>query len=199
MSCASRAVGPGRAEHRPRPHRRRQGVPVDRSRTSSATRCKRNVPHVDFIQVNLNEEITIAVPIVPRGRGQGRARRTTVSSTPRVDTIAGAHHAAQHPRPSRHRHHRHDDGHRHPLDDIKLPAGVDRHRRARHGRSSPCSIIRGARTEEAAAEGEEGAEGEGAAAEGGDEAGDAEAAGVDRLIDRRLAPACTEPIVNDDA
>ena len=44
---------------------------------------RRTVPHIDFIQVNLNEEIVVVDPDPPRGRGQGGRIATTASSTSR--------------------------------------------------------------------------------------------------------------------
>ena len=135
---------------------------------------KRNVQHIDFIQVNLNEEITIGVPIVLEGEAHDvlsnnglvdlALQELQVRTTPRqipdsividvtdftLDTVIR-------------------------IEDLTLPAGVE----AIGEPDSPVVtvlIMRGIEEEEAAAEGEgEGAEGEGAAAEGGDEAGDAEA------------------------
>ena len=134
---------------------------------------KRNVQHIDFIQVNLNEEITIGVPIVLEGEAHDvlsnnglvdlALQELHVRTTPRqipdsividvtdftLDTVIR-------------------------IEDLTLPAGVE----AIGEPDSPVVtvlIMRGVEEEEAA-EGEgEGAEGEGAAAEGGDEAGDAEA------------------------
>ena len=131
---------------------------------------KRNVQHIDFIQVNLNEEITIGVPIVLEGEAHDvlsnnglvdlALQELQVRTTPRqipdsividvtdftLDTVIR-------------------------IEDLTLPAGGEP--------DTPVVtvlIMRGIEEEEAAAEGEgEGAEGEGAAAEGGDEAGDAEA------------------------
>ena len=138
---------------------------------------RRTVSHVDFLQVNLNEEITVSVPVRLEGEAKAviaerRARR------PGGRHDRGPHHAAQHPRRDRHRHHRHDDGHRDPLGDLALPAGVtatadpdmaDRHR-ARHPRRGARDRRRAA---EEAAEGEDAAEGEGADGEG-PSAGEAE-------------------------
>ena len=135
---------------------------------------KRNVQHIDFIQVNLNEEITIGVPIVLEGEAHDvlsnnglvdlALQELQVRTTPRqipdsividvtdftLDTVIR-------------------------IEDLTLPAGVE----AIGEPDTPVVtvlIMRGIEEEEAAAEGEgEGAEGEGAAAEGGDEAGDAEA------------------------
>jgi large subunit ribosomal protein L25 len=135
---------------------------------------KRNVQHIDFIQVNLNEEITIGVPIVLEGEAHDvlsnnglvdlALQELHVRTTPRqipdsividvtdftLDTVIR-------------------------IEDLTLPAGVE----AIGEPDTPVVtvlIMRGIEEEEAAAEGEgEGAEGEGAAAEGGDEAGDAEA------------------------
>ena len=135
---------------------------------------RRNVAHVDFIQVNLNEEITIGVPIVLEGEAHDvlsnnglvdlALQELQVRTTPRqipdsividvtdftLDTVIR-------------------------IEDLTLPAGVE----AIGEPDTPVVtvlIMRGIEEEEAAAEGEgEGAEGEGAAAEGGDEAGDAEA------------------------
>ena len=92
---------------------------------------KRNVQHIDFIQVNLNEEITIGVPIVLEGEAKDvlveqRARR------PRGPGTAGAHHASPDPRLDRHRRHRHHARHRHPH---RRPHAARRrrsHRRAGH-------------------------------------------------------------------
>jgi len=135
---------------------------------------KRNVQHIDFIQVNLNEEITIGVPIVLEGEAHDvlsnnglvdlALQELQVRTTPRqipdsividvtdftLDTVIR-------------------------IEDLTLPAGVE----AIGEPDTPVVtvlIMRGIEEEEAAAEGEgEGTEGEGAAAEGGDEAGDAEA------------------------
>ena len=135
---------------------------------------KRNVQHIDFIQVNLNEEITIGVPIVLEGEAHDvlsnnglvdlALQELQVRTTPRqipdsividvtdftLDTVIR-------------------------IEDLTLPSGVE----AIGEPDTPVVtvlIMRGIEEEEAAAEGEgEGAEGEGAAAEGGDEAGDAEA------------------------
>jgi large subunit ribosomal protein L25 len=132
---------------------------------------KRNVQHIDFIQVNLNEEITIGVPIVLEGEAHDvlsnnglvdlALQELHVRTTPRqipdsividvtdftLDTVIR-------------------------IEDLTLPAGVE----AIGEPDTPVVtvlIMRGVEEEEAA-EGE-GVEGEGAAAEGGDEAGDAEA------------------------
>jgi large subunit ribosomal protein L25 len=132
---------------------------------------KRNVQHIDFIQVNLNEEITIGVPIVLEGEAHDvlsnnglvdlALQELHVRTTPRqipdsividvtdftLDTVIR-------------------------IEDLTLPAGVE----AIGEPDTPVVtvlIMRGVEEEEAA-EGE-GTEGEGAAAEGGDEAGDAEA------------------------
>jgi len=132
---------------------------------------KRNVQHIDFIQVNLNEEITIGVPIVLEGEAHDvlsnnglvdlALQELQVRTTPRqipdsividvtdftLDTVIR-------------------------IEDLTLPAGVE----AIGEPDTPVVtvlIMRGVEEEEAA-EGE-GVEGEGAAAEGGDEAGDAEA------------------------
>jgi large subunit ribosomal protein L25 len=132
---------------------------------------KRNVQHIDFIQVNLNEEITIGVPIVLEGEAHEvlsnnglvdlALQELQVRTTPRqipdsividvtdftLDTVIR-------------------------IEDLTLPAGVE----AIGEPDTPVVtvlIMRGVEEEEAA-EGE-GAEGEGAAAEGGDEAGDADA------------------------
>ena len=135
---------------------------------------KRNVQHIDFIQVNLNEEITIGVPIVLEGEAHDvlannglvdlAVQELQVRTTPRqipdsividvtdftLDTVIR-------------------------IEDLTLPAGVE----AIGEPDTPVVtvlIMRGIEEEEAAAEGEgEGAEGEGAAAEGGDEAADADA------------------------
>ena len=128
---------------------------------------KRNVQHIDFIQVNLNEEITIGVPIVLEGEAHDvlsnnglvdlALQELQVRTTPRqipdsividvtdftLDTVIR-------------------------IEDLTLPAGVE----AIGEPDTPVVtvlIMRGIEEEEAAAEGE------GAAAEGGDEAGDAEA------------------------
>ena len=47
---------------------------------------RRTVAHVDFIQVNLDEEITVAVPAAPRGRGHGGLQGGGLVD-PAVDTI----------------------------------------------------------------------------------------------------------------
>ena len=60
--AAHRAVGNGRAQHRPRPQ-------VDGTTYSAIVKdlqrhpVRRHVSHVDFIQVNLNAEITVSVPL----------------------------------------------------------------------------------------------------------------------------------------
>ena len=43
---------------------------------------RRTVNHIDFLQVNMNEEITVHVARASRGRVQGRRRCRVVSSTP---------------------------------------------------------------------------------------------------------------------
>ena len=44
---------------------------------------KRTVSHIDFLQVNMNEEITVSRAAAPRGRGQGRVATTAAWSTRR--------------------------------------------------------------------------------------------------------------------
>ena len=146
---------------------------------------KRNVTHVDFIQVNLDEEITVSVPL----RLEGEA--TAVSNggglvDPAVDSIEVVDHAAEHPRRVRRRRQRDGDGHRHP------PVGhPDARRRHRHGRSGQPGrhrahdACRGRRARGRRRRGRRGAgrgdrrgrgEGGEAAAEGGDAAAEGDAA-----------------------
>ena len=74
---------------------------------------RRNVTHVDFIQVNLDEAITVSVPL--RLEGEATAVQNGGGLVdPAVDTIEVDDHAAQHPRRVRRRHLGHADGHRHP-------------------------------------------------------------------------------------
>ncbi len=132
---------------------------------------KRNVQHIDFIQVNLNEQITVSVPFILEGEAKEvlannglvdlAIQDLPVRTTPRqipdsividvtdftLDTVIR-------------------------IEDLTLPSGVE----AIGDPDTPVVtvlIMRGVEEEEAA-EGE-GAEGDAAAAEGGDEAGDAEA------------------------
>ncbi len=75
-----RPVRRGRHEHGARPHRRRQRSTRRSSRTCSATRCAAPSRHIDFLQVNLNEEITVSVPVRLEGEAKaviarGRSRR----------------------------------------------------------------------------------------------------------------------------
>jgi large subunit ribosomal protein L25 len=131
---------------------------------------KRNVQHIDFIQVNLNEEITVAVPFVLEGEAHDvlannglvdlAIQELQVRTTPRqipdsividvtdftLDTVIR-------------------------IEDLSLPAGVE----AIGEPDTPVVtvlIMRGVEEEEAA-EGAEGEAGEGEAAEGGEEGGDA--------------------------
>jgi large subunit ribosomal protein L25 len=134
---------------------------------------KRNVQHVDFIQVNLNEEITVAVPIVLEGEA-----KEVLSNNGLVDLAMQELHVRTTPRQI-------------PdsividvtdftldtvirIEDLTLPTGVE----AIGEPDSPVVtvlIMRGVEEEEAAeGEGAEGAADEGAAA--GDDAGDAETA-----------------------
>ena len=139
---------------------------------------KRNVQHIDFIQVNLNEEITIGVPIVLEGEAHDvlsnnglvdlALQELQVRTTPRqipdsividvtdftLDTVIR-------------------------IEDLTLPAGVE----AIGEPDTPVVtvlIMRGVEEEEAA-EGEEGEAGEGdaAAAEGDAEAASDDAASND--------------------
>ena len=74
---------------------------------------RRTVTHIDFLQVNLDEEITVSVPAAPRGRGHGgRPGRRPRRPGRRLDR--GRHDAAHDPRRVRRRRLRHADGHRHP-------------------------------------------------------------------------------------
>ena len=147
---------------------------------------KRNVQHVDFIQVNLNEEITIGVPIVLEGEAHDvlannglvdlAVQELQVRTTPRqipdaividvtdftIDTVIR-------------------------IEDLTLPAGVDaigepdtpgrhRARHARHrGRGSRSRRGRGRRRR-----------GRGAAAEGDAEAAGDAAPTTDRPTTRRV-------------
>jgi len=133
---------------------------------------KRNVQHIDFIQVNLNEEITVAVPFILEGEAKDvlannglvdlAIQELQVRTTPRqipdsiiidvtdftLDTVIR-------------------------IEDLTLPAGVE----AIGEPDTPVVtvlIMRGIEEEEAeAAEGAEGEAAEGEAAEGGEEGGDA--------------------------
>ena len=93
---------------------------------------RRNVSHVDFLQVNLNEEITDRHPGAPRGRGQGRHRRGR-PGRPGGRHDRSPHDPAEHPQRDRHRHHRHDDGHRHHARRHQAARRRHRHRRSRDG------------------------------------------------------------------
>jgi len=131
---------------------------------------KRNVQHIDFIQVNLNEEIVVGVPFVLEGEAHDvlannglvdlAIQELQVRTTPRqipdsiiidvtdftLDTVIR-------------------------IEDLTLPAGVE----AIGEPDTPVVtvlIMRGVEEEEAA-EGAEGEAGEGEAAEGGEEGGDA--------------------------
>ena len=103
---APRPVRRRRAEHRARPHRRRHGVPGDRQGAAAPPGAPQRHPH--------------RLPPGQPGRGDhglacrcaSRARPPRCSSggglvDPAVDTIEVDHHAAQHPRRVRRRHHRH--------------------------------------------------------------------------------------------
>ena len=133
---------------------------------------RRNVSHVDFLQVNLNEEITISIPV--RLEGEAKAVidegglvdpavdtievRTTPRNIPNeividitdmtMDTVI-------------------------TLGDIQLPAGVTA--TAEPDMAVVTVLVTRAELEEPAAEGEEGAEGE--AGEGQAAGGESEAAG----------------------
>ena len=134
---------------------------------------KRNVQHVDFIQVNLNEQITVSVPFILEGEAKEvlannglvdlAIQELPVRTTPRqipdsividvtdftIDTVIR-------------------------IEDLTLPSGVE----AIGEPDTPVVtvlIMRGIEEEEAEAAEGEGTEAEGAAAEGGDEAGDAAA------------------------
>ena len=74
---------------------------------------RRTIAHIDFLQVNLDEEITVAVPLRLEGEAtevhpEQRARR------PGRRRHRGRHHAAEHPGGVRHRRQLDDDGHRDP-------------------------------------------------------------------------------------
>ena len=74
---------------------------------------RRTVTHVDFIQVNLDEAITVSVPL--RLEGEAHAVQNGGGLVdPAVDSIEVVDHAAQHPRRVRRRHLGDADGHRHP-------------------------------------------------------------------------------------
>ena len=74
---------------------------------------KRNVAHVDFIQVNLNEQITVSVPFVLEGEAKDVLANNGLVDLADAGT-AGAHDAPPDPRLDRHRRHRLHDRHRHP-------------------------------------------------------------------------------------
>ena len=58
---------------------------------------RRTVQHIDFIQVNLNEEIIVSMPV--RLEGEAKAvMTTTASSTSTMQRARGPHDPAQHPR-----------------------------------------------------------------------------------------------------
>ena len=90
---------------------------------------KRNVAHIDFIQVNLNEEITVSVPIILEGEAK-EVSPTTASSTSRCRNCRSAPRRAD-PRLDHHRRHRHDDRLGHPHRGHPAAGGCRGHRRAR--------------------------------------------------------------------
>ena len=141
---------------------------------------RRNVSHVDFIQVNLDEQITVSVPL--RLEGEARPSPTAAGSSTLPSTRSRSHDPAEHPGRVRRRRHGHADGHRHPP--LRHP---DARRRHRHGDpESPVvtvltmraelAEIEAADAEVAEEQAEEAAEGEGEGAEGS-EGGDAAAEG----------------------
>ena len=147
---------------------------------------RRNVTHVDFIQVNLDEEITVSVPLRLEGEATAVANGGGLVD-PAVDSIEVVDDAAEHPRRVRRRRHGDADGHRHP------PRPTSRCRPASPPRAIPDSPvvtvltmraevaeIEAADAEVAEEQAEATAEGEGeggeAAAEGGDAAAEGDAA-----------------------
>ncbi len=74
---------------------------------------RRTISHIDFLQVNLDEEITVSVPL----RLEGEATEVLQNNglvDPAVDAIEVVTTPRQHPRRVRRRRQRDDDGHRHP-------------------------------------------------------------------------------------
>ena len=103
---APRPVRRRRLEHRARPHRRRHRCTRRSSRSCSATRCAAPSAHIDFLQVNLDEEITVSVPLRLEGEADGR-RPGRRARRPGRRLDRGRHDAADDPRRVRRRHHRH--------------------------------------------------------------------------------------------
>ena len=84
---------------------------------------RRTVSHIDFLQVNMNEEITVHV----RVRLEGEAKAVAADGRPgrrRRRLARGQLHPHRHAQRVRHRHHRHAARHVIRLSDIPMPKGV---------------------------------------------------------------------------
>ena len=87
---------------------------------------RRTVNHIDFLQVNMNEEITVHVAV--RLEGESKAVAAAVAWSTRGRLHRGQLHADQHAQRVRHRHHRHAARHGHPP--LRHPDAEGRHRRS---------------------------------------------------------------------
>ena len=110
-----RPVRRGRHEHGARPHgrRRRQRLPGDRQGPPAPPGAPHRHATSTSSQVNLDEEITVSVPL----RLEGEATAVMQERRPRRPGRRhhrSRHHAAQHPGRVRHRHQRDGDGHGDP-------------------------------------------------------------------------------------